>query len=119
MAPVRSNKTPKSGQLIAFADPSKMKYTSPIPLYRALLKIHNAKLPPELRTMGNAYVKAEFRLHKTAKPEFVSTFMSQWNDYYDQLSSQGMSGYGKDMDISVMSPEQLQKLEELKEETRK
>jgi hypothetical protein len=96
-----------------------MKYVNPISLYRALLKIHNAKLPPELRNMGNAYVKAEFRLHKSAKPEFVNTFMTQWNDYYVQLSQQGMAGYGKDMDTSSMSPEQLQKLEELKNETRK
>jgi hypothetical protein len=36
----------------------------PIPLYRRLLRSHRKTLPVELRTLGDLYVKAEFRAHK-------------------------------------------------------
>lgn len=35
-------------------------------LYRSIVRLHRKKLPPALRTMGNAYVRHEFDLHKKA-----------------------------------------------------
>jgi hypothetical protein len=35
----------------------------PIPLYRRCLRAHR-KLPPEMRALGDLYVKAEFRAHQ-------------------------------------------------------
>lgn len=36
----------------------------PIPLYRRILRTHRKKLPVEERTLGDMYVKAEFKAHK-------------------------------------------------------
>lgn len=36
----------------------------PIPLYRRLLRGHRKHLPPEMRVLGDEYVKAEFRAHR-------------------------------------------------------
>lgn len=36
----------------------------PIPLYRRLLRGHRKHLPPEMRLLGDEYVKAEFRAHR-------------------------------------------------------
>ena len=37
----------------------------PIPLYRRLLRGHRRHLPGEMRLLGDQYVKAEFRAHRT------------------------------------------------------
>lgn len=36
----------------------------PIPLYRRLLRVHRKKLPPQMRLLGDEYVKSEFRAHR-------------------------------------------------------
>lgn len=38
----------------------------PLQLYRRILRVHR-KLDPELRVLGDSYVKKEFRAHKTAE----------------------------------------------------
>lgn len=43
--------------------PTPMALLPPIPLYRRLLRAHR-KLPVEERTLGDMYVKAEFKAHK-------------------------------------------------------
>ena len=35
-----------------------------IPLYRRLLRAHRKHLPREMRLLGDAYVKSEFRAHR-------------------------------------------------------
>lgn len=44
--------------------PEPMALLPPIPLYRRLLRAHR-RLPPEMRLLGDNYVKAEFRAHRT------------------------------------------------------
>ncbi|KAJ6160976.1 Succinate dehydrogenase assembly factor 3 [Penicillium chermesinum] len=39
---------------------------SPLQLYRRILRVHR-KLDPEMRVLGDSYVKKEFRAHKTAE----------------------------------------------------
>lgn len=36
----------------------------PIPLYRRILRVHRQKLDPEMRILGDSYVKSEFRAHR-------------------------------------------------------
>ena len=36
----------------------------PLHLYRRILRVHRNKLDPEMRILGDLYVKAEFRAHK-------------------------------------------------------
>lgn len=36
----------------------------PIPLYRRLLRVHRKKLPPQMRLLGDEYIKSEFRAHR-------------------------------------------------------
>jgi hypothetical protein len=36
----------------------------PIPLYRRILRVHRKKLDPEMRILGDSYVKSEFRAHR-------------------------------------------------------
>jgi len=74
-----------------------------------------------MRQLGDDYVKKEFRLHRTAKPEFVNTFISSWEHYLKTIRSQ-QRNFGVTMDsktIETMSPEQRQKLNDLREETKK
>lgn len=57
----------------------------PIPLYRALLRAHR-RLPVEMRSLGDDYVKSEFRRHReTDNPLHVVGFCSQWKLYLDNL----------------------------------
>lgn len=39
----------------------------PLQLYRRILRVHRRKLQPEMRVLGDSYVKSEFRAHKTAE----------------------------------------------------
>lgn len=38
----------------------------PLQLYRRILRVHR-KLDPEMRVLGDSYVKEEFRAHRTAE----------------------------------------------------
>lgn len=51
---------PKSGSL----RPAPMALLPPIPLYRRLLRAHRKFLPHQMRTLGDEYIKAEFRAHR-------------------------------------------------------
>lgn len=39
----------------------------PLQLYRRILRVHRRKLEPEMRVLGDSYVKSEFRLHKNVE----------------------------------------------------
>lgn len=44
--------------------PAPMALLPPIPLYRRILRAHRHKLDPQMRLLGDEYVKAEFRAHR-------------------------------------------------------
>uniref|UniRef100_A0A3Q2C752 Succinate dehydrogenase assembly factor 3 n=1 Tax=Cyprinodon variegatus TaxID=28743 RepID=A0A3Q2C752_CYPVA len=46
-------------------------------LYKRLLVLHRF-LPIHLRALGDQYVKEEFRRHKSAAPEEVESFLTEW-----------------------------------------
>jgi len=55
-------------------------------LYRSILRAHKQHLPTRaMRDLGNAYVKNEFQLHKTANAAQVERFFTEWDQYLQQL----------------------------------
>mmetsp|Transcript_28942 Transcript_28942/g.42529 ORF Transcript_28942/g.42529 Transcript_28942/m.42529 type:complete len:121 (-) Transcript_28942:577-939(-) len=102
-------------------------------LYRSLLRAHQTYLPAEMKQLGDAYVKSEFRLHKNVtKPEQLSAFFREWERYLDQIVLTGKakdavddSGsrafeFGKELPQEVaLSDEQKEQLEKLKDEATK
>lgn len=94
---------------------------APLQLYRAILRAHVNKLPIELRSLGDEYVKAEFKAHqKIDNPLHIVGFLTQWQDYLKSLDG-GLWKEGKlsQEDLEKMSPEQVGQLYELMQETKK
>ena len=116
-------------------------------LYRSLLRAHARHLPTEMRQLGDAYVKAEFRLHSASirkssssmKPHQVQQFLTEWQQYLDQIlltakaqdsvsagaadyveRSRSVFSFGKDLPPNVeLTEEQKSQLEKLREEATK
>ncbi|KAI0059231.1 ACN9-domain-containing protein [Artomyces pyxidatus] len=90
----------------------------PLPLYRRLLRAHR-HLSVEMRSLGDDYVKAEFRRHRQVdNPAYIIGFLSQWKMYLDQIpvGPEAKHFRGKRLDPTVfekMSAEQLGQLYEL------
>ncbi|KIK52680.1 hypothetical protein GYMLUDRAFT_179948 [Collybiopsis luxurians FD-317 M1] len=95
----------------------------PKPLFRQILRIHR-NLPPEMRFLGDDYVKAEFRRHrKITNPVHIIGFLSQWKLYLEALPGTGesLAFAGKKLDLLLlekMSSEQLGQLYELMQATK-
>ena len=93
-------------------------------LYRDILRAHQKFLPADARSLGDGYVKAEFRLHKTASPEFLSQFERTWRDYLTTLrvgDPENPGALGREMSASEMADlndEQKLKLVEIYETSR-
>ncbi|WPK25056.1 hypothetical protein PUMCH_002357 [Australozyma saopauloensis] len=93
----------------------------PLKLYRAILRAHVHKLPKELRYLGDEYVKAEFKAHKsTDNPLYIVGFLTQWQDYLRSIDG-GSWHEGKltQGELEKMSPEQVGQLYELMQETQR
>lgn len=91
-------------------------------LYRSILREHKKKLPPVMRKLGDDYIKAEFKLHKEAKPEFLKSFYEGWDNYLNTLKQKKDGKVGIDMDINdrdKLNDEQRKKLIDLKNEALK
>ncbi|GJE85544.1 LYR motif-containing protein [Phanerochaete sordida] len=94
----------------------------PIPLYRALLRAHR-QLPQEMRSLGDVYVKSEFRNHRRVdNPLHIIGFLSQWKMYLDALPRDPEQPFtGRKLDpelIEKMSAEQIGQLYELMHATK-
>ncbi|KAF8344744.1 hypothetical protein F5887DRAFT_1272320 [Amanita rubescens] len=94
----------------------------PIPLYRRLHRAHRF-LPYEMRSLGDNYIKAEFRRHREAtNPVHIMGFLTQWKIYLDELPRRHDAGFsGKKLDRTMfekMSNEQLGQLYELMHATK-
>lgn len=65
----------------------------PIPLYRRLLRAHRRHLPLQERTLGDAYVKSEWRLHRKAEnPMHIIGFLTEWQLYAQHLEGENWKG---------------------------
>lgn len=78
----------RKAQAIDTLQAAKSKILPPLPLYRHLLRTHRS-LPIEMRSLGDDYLKAEFKRHKQAdNPVHVMGFLLEWNRYLDELQFQ-------------------------------
>eukprot|EP00162_Nutomonas_longa_P001675 comp12232_c0_seq1/m.15854 comp12232_c0_seq1/g.15854 ORF comp12232_c0_seq1/g.15854 comp12232_c0_seq1/m.15854 type:complete len:119 (+) comp12232_c0_seq1:11-367(+) len=85
-------------------------------LFRDILRTHRAKLPGTLRSVGDKYVKQEFRLHWKAKPNHVERFLREWRGYLDQFSARNVPAADLDPNVvATMTPDQQKQLQRLKE----
>ena len=111
---------------VAAAIAARLKRTKPQPLeyprlalYRDILRAHQRFLPADARQLGDAYVKAEFKLHKGASESFLMQFERQWRDYLTTLKLSNADGaIGREMtaeEIATLSDEQKIKLLEIRE----
>ncbi|KAL4940821.1 hypothetical protein BDV06DRAFT_13374 [Aspergillus oleicola] len=87
----------------------------PIPLYRRILRVHRRKLDPEMRILGDSYVKSEFRAHKsTENPLHIIGFLTEWQLYAQKLEGDAWKGEKLDKSkLDKMSDQQLGQLYEL------
>ncbi len=91
-------------------------------LYRRVLKLHRAVLPPDLRRLGDAYVHEEFVKHRKADQSFVDKFTREWVSYADTLEKQKQQGAvrGRDLEeekVAKLSDAQLKQLALLRRES--
>ncbi|KAN0122228.1 ACN9 domain containing protein [Hyaloscypha variabilis] len=113
--------TPTSAGTTRGFQPAPLALLPPIPLYRRLLRAHRKHLPPEMRLLGDQYIKSEFRAHRNVEnPVHIIGFLTEWQMYAQKL--EGDSWIGERMDIGKiekMSDQQLGQLYELMQAIRK
>ncbi|TQS33684.1 hypothetical protein Golomagni_05960 [Golovinomyces magnicellulatus] len=81
---------------------SAMALLPPINLYRRLLRAHRKHLPAEMRLLGDEYVKAEFRAHRSVEnPAHLIGFLTEWQLYAQQV--EGDSWVGAKIDETKLS----------------
>ncbi|XP_002713734.1 succinate dehydrogenase assembly factor 3, mitochondrial [Oryctolagus cuniculus] len=56
-------------------------------LYRRILQLHRV-LPPDLKALGDQYVKDEFRRHKAVGSDEARRFLQEWEVYATVLWQQ-------------------------------
>lgn len=104
-------------------------------LYRAILRAHKNHLPSEMRSLGDSYVKSEFKLHKNVENTAqLDSFFVAWENYLSEtlktarikessvsLGEKGMkASFGQHLPPDIeLSEEQQMQLEKLKEEANK
>jgi len=93
-------------------------------LYKAILKLHKKTLPEDMRTLGNEYLRTEWKLHKNVSPKVARTFLDSWKEYFISLRSSSRTNEKVGLDLSEeqiksLSKEQQEQLLKLKEETEK
>uniref|UniRef100_H9H6V4 Succinate dehydrogenase assembly factor 3 n=1 Tax=Monodelphis domestica TaxID=13616 RepID=H9H6V4_MONDO len=94
-------------------------------LYRRLLALHRA-LPPDLRALGDQYVKDEFRRHKGVGHEEALRFLREWERYAAALQQQTSGAAGTPLgarlteeQLDHFNEEQIGQLQELMQEATK
>ncbi|AQZ18929.1 ACN9 (YDR511W) [Zygosaccharomyces parabailii] len=90
----------------------------PIHLYRRILREHR-NLPALQRSLGDEYVKNEFRLHRsTENPLHIVGFLASWQDYLRMISKGDWMEETLSTEVlERLSPEQVTQLYELMKET--
>ncbi|RAK90308.1 ACN9 family domain-containing protein, partial [Aspergillus costaricaensis CBS 115574] len=87
----------------------------PLQLYRRILRVHRKKLDPEMRILGDGYVKSEFRAHRNVdNPLHIIGFLTEWQLYAQKL--EGDAWIGEKLDkgkLDKMSDQQIGQLYEL------
>lgn len=94
----------------------------PLDLYRAILRSHR-QLPFDQRSLGDMYVKAEFRAHKNIdNPLQIIGFLSSWQKYLQMVLQNTDQDWKKyhipDDMLEKMSDDQIIQLHELMKGTK-
>lgn len=94
----------------------------PLQLYRAILRAHR-RLPFDQRSLGDMYVKAEFRAHKNIdNPLQIIGFLSSWQKYLQMVLQNTDQDWKKyhipDNMLEKMSDDQIIQLHELMKGTK-
>ncbi|KAF2459260.1 hypothetical protein BDY21DRAFT_187325 [Lineolata rhizophorae] len=94
--------------------PEALALLPPIPLYRRLLRAHR-KLPPEMRLLGDEYVKSEFRAHRNVEnPIHIVGFLTQWQLYAQKIEGDAWRDHKMDKaTLDKMSDDQIAQLYKL------
>ncbi|XP_032108770.1 succinate dehydrogenase assembly factor 3, mitochondrial [Sapajus apella] len=99
-------------------------------LYKRVLQLHRV-LPPDLKALGDQYVKDEFRRHKAVGSDEAQRFLQEWEVYATVLSQQanenrqnstGKACFGiflPEEKLNDFRDEQIGQLQELMQETTK
>mmetsp|Transcript_53736 Transcript_53736/g.143783 ORF Transcript_53736/g.143783 Transcript_53736/m.143783 type:complete len:102 (-) Transcript_53736:64-369(-) len=80
--------------------------TETMQLFREIMRLHRTKLPTAMRSLGDTYVRKEFRVHCKAdvKPAHLQMFTREWQNYVQHISMQAT------VKGEELSEEQRQKL---------
>lgn len=94
----------------------------PLKLYKEILRAHR-KLPHDQRSLGDMYVKAEFRAHKNIEdPLQLVGFLSSWQKYLEMVLQNTDQDWKKyhipDDMLERMSDDQILQLHELMKGTK-
>lgn len=91
----------------------------PILLYRRLMHAHRRHLSPAMRTLGDEYIKREFRAHRSVdSPVHIVAFLSEWQLYAQKIEGDSWADDKLDPSkLDKMSDEQLGQLHELMQAT--
>ncbi|XP_041040549.1 succinate dehydrogenase assembly factor 3, mitochondrial [Carcharodon carcharias] len=99
-------------------------------LYKRILLVHRL-LPPELRALGDRYVRDEFRRNRAVEVQQANRFIEEWEAYADILQAQATecvmhptqkANYGADLTANKLNDfngEQVGQLYELMQEATK
>lgn len=90
----------------------------PLKLYRNILRAHR-QLPNVQRSLGDEYVKSEFRLHKDIEnPLHIVGFLASWQDYLNIINNgKWQTGSLSKATFEKMSTDQVVQLYELMKES--
>jgi len=92
-------------------------------LLRQILRAHRTKLPPNMRSLGDQYVRKEFaEMRDVTKPEVLERFRGEWEKYLQQLETAPADDLGADLDAEIlgtMSDDQKAKLVDMRASSRK
>ncbi|GAM23831.1 hypothetical protein SAMD00019534_070060, partial [Acytostelium subglobosum LB1] len=65
--------------------------TQSLALYKNILRCHRVLTEP-MRSMGDQYVRTEWRLHKNVNQSLANVFYSKWNEYLHFMINQRVEG---------------------------
>ncbi|KAN0078907.1 hypothetical protein V8E54_005420 [Elaphomyces granulatus] len=86
----------------------------PLHLYRRLLRLHRTKIPPDLRVLGDGYLKSEFREHRNVEnPIHIVGFLTEWQRYAQHLEEYGTGEKLHKARLLKMSDDQIRQFYEL------
>jgi hypothetical protein len=67
-------------------------------LYYNILKLHRRTLPSRVRSIGDVYLRQEFKHHhEQPQIQFYSQFYNKWEQYYVELSGKGLKQAAKNI----------------------